>query len=59
MGPGSSTEERDLNTGDWITITSSDNQLKLNVDVDFRKLYYFALNFNIDACDKDMEENES
>ena len=59
MGPGTSTEERDLNTGDWITIPSPDNQFKLNVDVDFGKLYYYALNFNIDACDEDMEENES
>ena len=56
--PSSSKDDKDMGTGNWITITSPQQLFRLNVDVDFRGLKYSPFDFNIDV-DSDGSANDS
>ena len=43
----SNSHNQDKGIGNWLTVTSPDDLVKLNIDIDFKKLNYNLLNFNI------------
>ena len=44
--------ERDTGTGNWLTIDSPDDLFKYGMDIDFDKLNYTPLKFNIECSAK-------
>ena len=44
--------ERDTSTGNWLTIDSPDDLFKYGMDIDFDKLNYTPLKFNIECSAK-------
>ena len=43
----SNSHNQDKGIGNWLTVTSPDDLFKFNIDIDFKKLNYNLLNFNI------------
>ena len=52
----------DQGTGKWLTVTSVDDLFKINVDVDFDKLYYLPFKYNsvtMGSSDSEVESDAS
>ena len=51
--------EKDQGTGVWLTVSSPDDLLNYDVDINFKTLNYKSLLFNCDSLNKDCSTNNT